>query len=131
MCKVYTGYYGTSEIEHGLCACTVDKPLAKSRGLSPYRRTNHALFLTYYLEPWYHSISCTPKLIRQFFVFCIARNFDIADIWCSTIYLPGRIAQSVAHLTQEPEVPGLTPQTFVSPSADSRRAIVSYWRSTG
>ena len=29
MCKVYTGYNGTSEIEHGLCACT-----AKARGLS-------------------------------------------------------------------------------------------------
>ena len=25
---------GTSEIEHGLCACTVDNPLAKARGLS-------------------------------------------------------------------------------------------------
>ena len=34
MCKVYTGYYGTSEIEHSLCACTVDNPLAKARGLS-------------------------------------------------------------------------------------------------
>ena len=34
MCKVYTGYNGTSEIEHGLCACTVDNPLAKVRGLS-------------------------------------------------------------------------------------------------
>ena len=29
ICKVYTGYHGTSEIEHGLCACTVDNPLAK------------------------------------------------------------------------------------------------------
>ena len=28
MCKVYTGYRSTSEIEHGLCACTVDNPLA-------------------------------------------------------------------------------------------------------
>ena len=28
MCKVYIGYHGTSEIEHGLCACTVDNPLA-------------------------------------------------------------------------------------------------------
>ena len=28
LCKVYTGYCGTSEIEHGLCACTVD---AKAR----------------------------------------------------------------------------------------------------
>ena len=34
MCKVYTGYCGASEIEHGLCACTVDNPLAKARGLS-------------------------------------------------------------------------------------------------
>ena len=34
MNKVYTGYCGTSEIEHGLCACTVDNPLAKARGLS-------------------------------------------------------------------------------------------------
>ena len=34
MCKVYTGYCGTSETEHGLCACTVDNPLAKARGLS-------------------------------------------------------------------------------------------------
>ena len=33
MCMVYTGYHGTSEIEHGLCACTVDNPLAKARGL--------------------------------------------------------------------------------------------------
>ena len=32
MCKVYTGYCGTSEIEHGLCACTVDNPLAKAWG---------------------------------------------------------------------------------------------------
>ena len=30
MCKVYTGC-GTSEIEHCLCACTVDNPLAKAR----------------------------------------------------------------------------------------------------
>ena len=34
LCKIYTGYHGTSEIEHGLCACTVDNPLAKARGLS-------------------------------------------------------------------------------------------------
>ena len=34
MCKVYTGYRGTGEIEHGLWPCTVDNPLAKVRGLS-------------------------------------------------------------------------------------------------
>ena len=26
-CKVFAGYCGTSEIEHGLCVCTVDYPL--------------------------------------------------------------------------------------------------------
>ena len=34
MCKVYTGYHDTSEIEHGLCTCTVENPLAKAQGLS-------------------------------------------------------------------------------------------------
>ena len=41
------------------------------------------------------------------------------------------MAQSVAQLTQEPEVPGsilVWPHTFVSPSADSRRAFVNYWQ---
>ena len=43
----------------------------------------------------------------------------------------GHVVQSVAYLTHEPEVPGWTPgpaHTFVSPSADSRRAVVSYWQ---
>ena len=43
---------------------------------------------------------------------------------------PGRVAQSVARMTQEPVVPvsyPVRPHTFVS--ADSRRAVsVSYWR---
>ena len=30
MCKIYTEYHDTREIEHGLCACTVDNPLAKA-----------------------------------------------------------------------------------------------------
>ena len=45
----------------------------------------------------------------------------------------GWIAQSVESLTQEPEVPGLIPgpPSYIlsfSHSADSRNAIVSYWR---
>ena len=44
---------------------------------------------------------------------------------------PGRVAQSVGHLTHKSEVlgsiPGLAPY-FVSPSADSRGAVVSYWQ---
>ena len=46
MCKVYTGYCGTSEIEHGLCACTVDNPLAKARGLSLRTGAQTMLYFT-------------------------------------------------------------------------------------
>ena len=46
MCKVYLGYCGTSEIEHGLCACTVDNPLAKARGLSFRTGAQTMLYLT-------------------------------------------------------------------------------------
>ena len=46
MCKVYTGYCGTSEIEHGLCACTVDNPLAKARGLSLRTGAQTTLYLS-------------------------------------------------------------------------------------
>ena len=35
--------------------------------------------------------------------------------------------QSVGHLTRKSEVLGSIPHTFVSPSADSRGAVVSYW----
>ena len=47
----------------------------------------------------------------------------------SFIFEQDRVAQSVARLTQEPEVMGSIrgpAAYFVSPSADSRRAIVSY-----
>ena len=42
---IYTGYHDTSEIEHGLCACTVDNPLAKARELSLHTGTQIMLFL--------------------------------------------------------------------------------------
>ena len=47
MCKVYAGYHGTSEIEHGLCACTVDNPLAKARGLSLPTDAQTMLYFNY------------------------------------------------------------------------------------
>ena len=50
MCKVYTGYCGTSEIEHGLCACTVDNPLAKARGLSLRTGAQTMLYLSHILN---------------------------------------------------------------------------------
>ena len=45
--------------------------------------------------------------------------------------MPGRVAQSVGHLTHKSGVLvryPVGPHTFVSPSAFSRRAVVSYWR---
>ena len=51
MCKVYTGYCGTSEIEHGLCACTADNPLAKARGLSLCTGAQTMLYLSIVVWP--------------------------------------------------------------------------------
>ena len=50
MCKVYTGYCGTSEIEHGLCDCTFDNPLAKARGLSLRTGAQTMLYLSHILK---------------------------------------------------------------------------------
>ena len=44
---------------------------------------------------------------------------------------PGRVAQSAGHLTRKSGVLGsilVWQHTFISPSAFSRRAVVSYWR---
>ena len=44
---------------------------------------------------------------------------------------PGRVAQSVVHLTRKSRVRVQYPvwqHTFISPSTFSRRAVVSYWR---
>ena len=47
------------------------------------------------------------------------------------VMLPGRVAQSVGHLTRKSGVLGSIPGLatyFVSPSAFLRRAVVSYWQ---
>ena len=45
----------------------------------------------------------------------------------SSSHLPGRVALSVVHPTEEPvdpvSIPGIRPLTFVSPSTDSRRLV--------
>ena len=46
MCRFYTDHCGTSKIEHGLCACTVDNPLAKARGLSLRTGAQTMLYLS-------------------------------------------------------------------------------------
>ena len=50
MYKVYDGYNGTSEIEHGLCACKVDNLLAKARGLSFRTCAQTMLYLSLVLK---------------------------------------------------------------------------------
>ena len=50
---------------------------------------------------------------------------------CSNRMAPGRVAHSVGHLTRKSGVLGSIPclaTYFRSPSAFSRRAVVSYWR---
>ena len=46
MCKVCTRYHGTSEIEHGLCVCTVNNPQAIARGLSFRTEAQTMLYLS-------------------------------------------------------------------------------------
>ena len=58
MCKVYTGCHGTSEIEHGLCACTVSNQ-------SPNGSTNQALSLTNKLLKLFDSVSASNSICRE------------------------------------------------------------------
>ena len=64
LCKVFTGYHGTSEIEHGLCACTVDNPLAKARGLSLRTGAQTMLYLS--LIPRFEYFAGMMLLFLQF-----------------------------------------------------------------
>ena len=55
----------------------------------------------------------------------------ISDHCLSMYFVPGRVAQSVGHPTHKSGSWVRYPvgqHTFVSPSAFSRRAVVSYWR---
>ena len=64
-------------------------------------------------------------LFSFFFFFFFAYRFSFLSS------SPGRVAQSVGHLTRKSEVLGSIPGLatyFVSSSADSRGAFVSYWR---
>ena len=66
-------------------------------------------------------------------LYCIC----VKQLYLSTLFVmnasiyTGRVAQSVGHLTRKSEVLSsipVWPHTFVSPSADSRGAVVTYWR---
>ena len=67
MCKVYIVYCGTSEIEHGLCACTVDNLLVKARGVSLCTGTQTMLYLSHVNETYYElkSKRCTQYTSKE------------------------------------------------------------------
>ena len=54
--------YSVSEIEHGLCACTIDNPLAKARGLS--LRTGAQTDIQHFVER--HFVYCAILSKRLF-----------------------------------------------------------------
>ena len=59
--------------------------------------------------------------------FVLVTNTRFLTVKCQA----AKRSRTVAHLTHKPEVPRPIPgpaTTFVSPSDDSRRAVVSYWR---
>ena len=55
-------------------------------------------------------------------------DFEISRVDCRSLFLVAGIAQSVGLLTRKSELRyPVWPHTFVSPFADSRGAVVSYW----
>ena len=60
----------------------------------------------------------------------VPESFKVAHVTPVPKDGPGRVAQSVGPLTRKSGVLGSIPgqHTFVSSSAFSRRAVVSYWR---
>ena len=84
MCKVYTGYCGTSEIEHGLCVCTVDNPLAKARGLSLRTSAQTMLYLSLnHLNSWEwkRNRDGLSKHLIWLFVFVITVELQWLEHW--------------------------------------------------
>ena len=71
MCKVYTGYCGTSEIEHGLCACTVDnRGLSLCTGAQPMLYLPHRLTLTF-----------LQQVQTSFYLFYVLKRNIIRFLW--------------------------------------------------
>ena len=59
------------------------------------------------------------------------QNYPLSLSYLGHCTEPGRVAQSIGHLTRKSEVLGSIPglaTCFISPSADLRGAVVSYWR---
>ena len=74
----------------------------------------------------------SPRTLSYFFS-CKQNNlcFYLHVFICFSFKEPGRVVQSIGHLTRKSGVLdsiSVWQHTFVSPSAFSRRAVVSYWR---
>ena len=88
MCKVYTGYYGTSEIEHGLCACTVDSPLATARGLSLRTGAQTILYLSFLTV----AVICVNSISDQFNTPILDHNISTeSNNYCLPHVLPIKV----------------------------------------
>ena len=76
--------------------------------------------------------SVTLHVCTKIVNFIVNQVLSVFELWEVVISIfPSRIAQSVGHLTlnQSSWVRYLVwPHTFVSPSADSRGAVASYWQ---
>ena len=90
MRKVYTGYCGTSEIEHGLCACTVDNPLATARGLSLRTDAQAMLYLS-------HKFISFAVLLFRFFGLILFNDFFLHCTPTKVTQIPCK-SSAVSHL---------------------------------
>ena len=104
----YNGYHGTSEIKHGLCACTVANPLAKARGLS--LRTGAQLCSISNLK--YNLRKCIFQFLTCYVLFSsyrytVSRHWYLSDVilrqWCCHGYGMHMYGAVTYYQVQEPE----------------------------
>ena len=88
MCKVCTGYCGTSEIEHGLCACTVDNPLAKAQGLSLRTGAHTMLYLSLVRIPQIKPSSIFACLVSELARPLDKYKFDFINVFFLNMQIP-------------------------------------------
>ena len=94
----------------------------KSKNRDPSSSLNRSRFLELF---WNRKTCLMAKL--HWLIYIERKPFLWPNIY---ILWPGCITQSVVCLTHDPGVPvryPVQPHTSVSPSPDSRRAVVSYW----
>ena len=91
MCKVYTGYCGISEIEHGLCACTFDNPLAKARGLSLRTGAQTMLYLSLVVSNATKIFRNKESFITSVIIICLKSEDSATNGNCFGIYLRAKV----------------------------------------